>query len=557
MLKRSLFELLDGSHTTLDPGFGLLPYGKVDSDCVVESFNRSQHPTFSLSDSEEPESEENQSCQKNKDLEMKEELKEINTTSTSFLHHFPRARYRFSQHPSSLDQDLDNRLRYGVVNCLEQGYDDTTLSEISKSSPLQTSNSTDLAVVTVVSPSEHHHLNSAVTSSSGPRVLIGNPVYQPVTPKPQHISTWPRKHNILNLIHNRRSLDVCISLNDRKRTIEEVAVSKIESEPQSSNLALDNLSLPDLETGGFFAMLIAVLRSRREECRRPEDLEQMTTSELAQEKLDLQKCLLYFESAKGRPMDSATKRIMKPLYDRYRCVRRMVRLSSNSAVRLSRSRSNGSAARPSIDLVEVPPKKESTPSHPAQCLPEVVDLPPEQHMIILESSPLLVTSSTNYSHSEATERTNSIMGNPPSDSFFLNWDLSLLEFAKTAKAVGPEDLTRGKGEILLVKHKLQRFLYDFEKRIQESTNRPPSKQDRDGFRSEYNRYRDCKQRLYVIDRFLEKPQTSPESLIVDTQAVGRAHRRRHAVGESATGGEMLQRKVSTMTKNSSADAAIA
>lgn len=88
-------------------------------------------------------------------------------------------------------------------------------------------------------------------------------------------------------------------------------------------------------------------------------------------------------------------------------------------------------------------------------------------------------------------------------------------------------------------------------------DRPPSKQDRDGFRSVYNRYRDCKQRLYVIDQFLEKPQTIPESLIVDAQAVGRAHRRRHAFGESAAGDEMLQQKVSTVTKNSSADTAIA
>lgn len=171
-------------------------------------------------------------------------------------------------------------------------------------------------------------------------------------------------------------------------------------------------------------------------------------------------------------MDSVTKRIMKPLYDRYRCVRRMVRLSSNSAVRLTRGRSSGSAPRPSIDSVEAPPKTESTPPPPpsAQCSTEAVGFLSEQPVIILESSPLLVTSSTNFSHSETTERTNSIMSNPPSNSFFLNWDLTLLEFTKAAKTLEPKDLTRGRGEILSVKHKLQRFLYDFEKGIQESTS---------------------------------------------------------------------------------------
>lgn len=172
-------------------------------------------------------------------------------------------------------------------------------------------------------------------------------------------------------------------------------------------------------------------------------------------------------------MDTATKRIMKPLYDRYRCVRRMVRLSSNSAVRLSRGRSSGPASRPSIELAEVPPKIDSSPPPPpaGQSSSEVIGFPPEQPVIIIEPSPLLVTSSTNFSHSEATERTNSIMSNPSSDSFFLNWDLTLLEFTQSAKSLEAKELARGKSEILSVKHKLQRFLYDFEKRVQESTSK--------------------------------------------------------------------------------------
>lgn len=179
----------------------------------------------------------------------------------------------------------------------------------------------------------------------------------------------------------------------------------------------------------------------------------------------MQKCLLYFEKAKGRPADSVTKRIMKPLYDRYRCVRRMVRLASTSAVRLSRAWSSGSAPRPSAEV----PKAEVT-----QRSTEIISLAPEP-VIALESSALpeatmLITSSTNISHSEATDRTASVMS-IPSDSFFLNWELTLLEFTQMAKALDPKDLVRGRGEILSVKHKLQRFLYDFEKRIQESTSK--------------------------------------------------------------------------------------
>lgn len=71
---------------------------------------------------------------------------------------------------------------------------------------------------------------------------------------------------------------------------------------------------------------------------------------------------------------------------------------------------------------------------------------------------------------------------------------------------------------------------------------PPSKKDRDRLRGEYNRYRDCKQRLYVIDGFLERPQTSLDSLIVDAQSVGRAHKRKKVVDlNSNSASNILQR----------------
>ncbi|KAM7535535.1 hypothetical protein Aperf_G00000103566 [Anoplocephala perfoliata] len=527
------------------------PYHAYLSSSIVDGFHLAQHPTFVESDSEGEECEENQVNTENRESEKKQEAVEASGTSAipaHSVHHFPRSKFR----PPNQYQESSNRLHHGVVNCLVQGADDAALSEFSTISPRAIDTSTETAIATMVSPTQDHHLNSAVISNSAPRVLIGNPVCQCSTPRPHRISTWPRKRNILSLLHNRRSLDVCIRLNGRRSKTEEVPVSKAESGPQAPNLTLDSLNFPDvlddLEASGFLTVLTAVLESRRKECRRPEDLEKMSSSELAQEKLDLQKCLLYFEKAKGRPSDLATKRTMKPLYDRYRCVRRMVRMASTSAVRLSRGRSSGSAPRPSADI----PKEDTQPST------EVVSLAPEPG-IIPESSTLpeatvLLTSSTNFSHSEATDPTASLMSNP-SDSFFLNWELTLLEFTQMAKVLEPKDLARGRGEILSMKHKLQRFLYNFEKRIQESTNRPPSKHDRDGFRNEYNRYRDCKQRLYVIDQFLERPQTSPESLILDAQTVGRAHRRRRVI--ESGGGELIQQKVATATKNSSADAAIA
>ena len=167
---------------------------------------------------------------------------------------------------------------------------------------------------------------------------------------------------------------------------------------------------------------------------------------------------------------------MKPLYDRYRCVRRMVRLASTSAVRLNGGSSSTSTPQPPSNSAEAAPSTLPT-SEVFQTAAVAADSAP---VATLEPSPLpealLVTSSTNFSHTD-TDRTASLRSNAPeasssstSSSSFLNWELNLLGFTQSVKNLDSRELTRGRAEILSVKHKLQRLLHDYEKRIQESTS---------------------------------------------------------------------------------------
>ncbi|VDN14952.1 unnamed protein product [Dibothriocephalus latus] len=80
----------------------------------------------------------------------------------------------------------------------------------------------------------------------------------------------------------------------------------------------------------FLTLLLAVLERQRLRRGRPENIDELTPKQLVQEKADLQKSLLYFEKVHGRPSDSNERRIMKPLYDRYRHVRRLVRCMQSS-----------------------------------------------------------------------------------------------------------------------------------------------------------------------------------------------------------------------------------
>ncbi len=49
----------------------------------------------------------------------------------------------------------------------------------------------------------------------------------------------------------------------------------------------------------------------------------MSVDQLSQEKRDIQKALLQFERVHGRPSSRHDKETMRPLYDRYRLVKRL------------------------------------------------------------------------------------------------------------------------------------------------------------------------------------------------------------------------------------------
>ena len=69
------------------------------------------------------------------------------------------------------------------------------------------------------------------------------------------------------------------------------------------------------------AMIHAKMDEKRKVAGRPNDLKLMTPSQLADEKLCIQKLLLHFEETYGRPKTKDQKDTMRPIYDRYRKVK--------------------------------------------------------------------------------------------------------------------------------------------------------------------------------------------------------------------------------------------
>lgn len=66
------------------------------------------------------------------------------------------------------------------------------------------------------------------------------------------------------------------------------------------------------------------LRDKRSAVGRPMELKSMNCTEMQDEKTALQKALLYYESLHGRPTTREDRDLARPLYDRYRQVKRIV-----------------------------------------------------------------------------------------------------------------------------------------------------------------------------------------------------------------------------------------
>ncbi|VUZ46086.1 unnamed protein product, partial [Hymenolepis diminuta] len=70
--------------------------------------------------------------------------------------------------------------------------------------------------------------------------------------------------------------------------------------------------------------LVQKLVEKRAAAKRPERLIDMTFAELEAEKLLMQRTLLNFESTYGRPTERKDRILLRPVYDRYRCVKRLL-----------------------------------------------------------------------------------------------------------------------------------------------------------------------------------------------------------------------------------------
>ncbi|KAM6093083.1 protein FAM13C isoform 3-T3 [Theristicus caerulescens] len=213
------------------------------------------------------------------------------------------------------------------------------------------------------------------------------------------------------------------------------------------------------------------LKEKRQHFNLPETIKDMTKKQMALEKISLQKCLLYFESIHGQPVTKQDKSLMKPLYDRYRIIKKLLATPSLITTIQEEEDSDEDHSQSSHELS----------SGPISCLPVDEHLCYSQE----ESEPAYVS---------------------PLDEkkVFRQTALSMSNLHEATMPVLLEHLRETRAD----KKRLRKALREFEEQFYKQTGRSPQKEDRVPMAEEYSEYKHTKAKIRLLEVLISKHDIS-------------------------------------------------
>ncbi|TNN20625.1 Protein FAM13A isoform 1 [Schistosoma japonicum] len=292
-------------------------------------------------------------------------------------------------------------------------------------------------------------------------------------------------------------------------------------------LQQSNTSLTSIES--FYELLCAVLSEQRRHCDRPECLSEMNWDQIKQEKYDIQKSLLYFESLYGRPKSPKSKRVMKPIYERYRQTKRLISARRGISVsdfpfgmNLSHSKvsTNNSVADINENYTDNRSNIKVSTSTPTSVLHDtfrnIVCDPDyskfqslfknEESNFPVDNVQLSCTSHASGNHNLTSVKNDQNLNFPFKSShrrsFIRPDDHDIQMYRRQLSCLSPMELYNEKKNILLKKHIVQTELVEYENNIKRLLGRKATKVERQPMRGKYELYGLIKRQLKVVDRCL-------------------------------------------------------
>uniref|UniRef100_A0A336MSS8 CSON006552 protein n=1 Tax=Culicoides sonorensis TaxID=179676 RepID=A0A336MSS8_CULSO len=218
------------------------------------------------------------------------------------------------------------------------------------------------------------------------------------------------------------------------------------------------------------------LSEKRAEENREENLDDLTIEQLNEEKIAIQRGLLYLESLFGRPNSREERDAARPLYDRYRIIKRMVNrtalLSSIGGGELPTILENEALALTTGGLM--------TPSNEDTSPPTDVQSPPSESSTSI-SGPEMSDANSNDTTDDAIGTINETIKLMSIDKLWIQLDLVREE-----------------------KKQLRRSLKEFEYKFEEMNGRKMLKTDRKAMEETYALYKQKKAKLRLLDALVKK-----------------------------------------------------
>ncbi|XP_074647451.1 protein FAM13A-like isoform X2 [Tubulanus polymorphus] len=236
-------------------------------------------------------------------------------------------------------------------------------------------------------------------------------------------------------------------------------------------------------------IILKRLKEKRVEGSRPEDLELMSHEQIQDEKLAVQKALLYFESLHGRPNSRPEKELMRPLYDRYRNIKRI--LSNPSAFsdnfKSVSDEQIGELASSKREPIHVPTAGTMNNDYDNDSIPE---------FMVTHNPELLRNRSPTQQHSQGSVSGQSLELQHHSSYEFKLHEMSALELC--------DEQTRARTE----KRHLRKVLKDYEDEFYEQTGHKVQKEDRTPMEAEYMSYKRVKAKLRLLEALIAKSEVT-------------------------------------------------
>ncbi|CAB4035311.1 Hypothetical predicted protein [Paramuricea clavata] len=261
------------------------------------------------------------------------------------------------------------------------------------------------------------------------------------------------------------------------------------------------------------------LKEKRESNSRPENVDEMSRDQLQDEKLAVQKALLQHENTFGRPTTKRDKDIMKPLYDRYRTIKRKI---TNYSLKDFSSSPQGLKSKDKTDRRKTSPERPNeldmtsvslvntltlgstaseTVSRLAKSLPATTsknlfdnDMSPVSPLTICVDKPGNIT----------------LDADDPGGGDDLTDGAEELLTAKDPDAIlhqaSTDELLEQQASALKRKKKLRKKLKAFEDHFAKKTGRKVQKEDRGSHEGDYEEYKKIKARLRLLDALITKQQ---------------------------------------------------